>query len=126
MTIAEAREKCNVFIRYLPRDVLIVAVLVLASSASFGLGYLAGIDANTAQAGQGNGLTFESSSPIATTSVSNSLQSGQVIASKNGTKYYFSSCAGANKISDANKIRFSSPSVAEAAGYTLAANCKNQ
>ena len=45
MSIAEVREKCKAFIGKIPRDVLIIAVLILASSASFGFGYLAGIDA---------------------------------------------------------------------------------
>lgn len=45
MTIAGAREKCKSLVAKVPRDVLILAILVLASLFSFGLGYMAGLDA---------------------------------------------------------------------------------
>jgi hypothetical protein len=45
MTIAEARDKCKNLIAKVPRDALILAILIVASSLSFGLGYLAGLDA---------------------------------------------------------------------------------
>lgn len=111
ITIAEVREKCKSF-----RDVIIIGVLVFASSFSFGLGYLAGLEA-----GQGSGvpLGIFPSISIATTSAV-----GQVVASKSGTKYYPPQCAGAARIADANKVWFVSASAAEEAGYTPAANCK--
>jgi len=115
MTIAEAREKCKMLVSKIPRDALIIGVLVLASSASFGLGYLAGLDA----AGQGNDVVLGEESSFTTTATE-----GKIVASKNGTKYYLPSCAGVDKISDANKIWFVSPELAAAAGYTPAANCK--
>jgi hypothetical protein len=112
MTIAEAREKCKIFIARVPRDVLIIVVLILASSASFGFGYLAG-STSSPQAGL---------SPEVTAGKADG--EGNYVASKNGTKYYLPSCAGANQISDANKVWFVSASAAEAAGYSPAANCK--
>lgn len=45
MTIADMREKCKSLAAKVPRDALILAILVLASSLSFGLGYMAGLDA---------------------------------------------------------------------------------
>ena len=48
MTIAEAREKCKSLLgrlRGAPRDILFIAILILASLLSFGLGYLSGISA---------------------------------------------------------------------------------
>jgi|SRR3989344_5461119 len=113
MTITEAREKCKSIVATVPRDVLILAILVLASSMSFGLGYLAGLDA-----GRDTNIPFESS-PIVAASTE-----GRVVASKSGTKYYLPECAGADRISDANKIWFTSASAAGAAGYAPAANCK--
>lgn len=50
--------------------------------------------------------------------------SGQVVASKNGTKYHYPWCAGAKQISDKNKITFNSIEEARQAGYTPASNCK--
>ena len=113
MTIAEAREKCKAAVAKMPRDILVISIIVLASSASFGLGYLAGLDA---QSGQGSGSLLESPGTAPGTS-------RQVLASKGGTKYYFPSCAGANAISDTNKVWFVSADAAEAAGYTRATNC---
>lgn len=113
MTITEAREKCKNAIASLPRDVMVLVILILASTLSFGLGYLAGRDA-----GQGSEMSFEplpADSPAAA--------AGQVLASKNGTKYYFPECPGASRISEANKVWFPSPAAAEKAGYTPAANC---
>lgn len=116
MTIAEAREKCKIFIGdRIPRDVFIISILILASLFSFGLGYLAGLDAMSSK-GQGSKIIIEEPS-ITTTS-------GQVIASKTGTKYYLPSCASASRISEENKIWFASVELAKTAGYTPAANCK--
>lgn len=99
---------------------LIVAIVILASSASFGLGFLAGRDA-----GQGVPMQIlpeALSHPIGNSSATPAT--GQVIASKNGTKYYLPDCAGASRISDVNKVWFASASAALAAGYEPAANCK--
>jgi len=49
---------------------------------------------------------------------------GNIVASKNGKKYYFVHCSGANRIKNENKIYFSTIEAAEGAGYTLAANCE--
>ena len=101
----------------MPRDVVVITILILASFASFGLGYVAGLGA-----GQGNDVMIgeiDLPSPEAAAGTA-----GQVVASKNGTKYYLPSCAGADKISDANKVWFVSVSAATVAGYAPAANCK--
>lgn len=116
MTIAEVREKCKSLVTKAPRDTLILGILVLASSASFGLGLLAGLDA-----GQGSEVGIEQAP---TQSVGAPTESVGVVASKNGTKYYFPGCAGAERISEANKVWFVSPAAAAAAGYAPAANCK--
>lgn len=112
MTIPEAREKCKSFLSLLPRDALVVAIVVLASSASFGLGFLAGRDA-----GQGSALRIENV-------IEDTRVAGEVVASKNGTKYYLPDCAAAGRISATNKIWFVSAAAAIEAGYEPAANCK--
>lgn len=112
MTIAELRENCKARFGKIPRDYLIVGILVLSASLSFLFGYFAG-----QEAGQRSGASPEASSaPVAGTG-------GQVVASKNGTKYYPPDCSGASRISDANKVWFASASAAEEAGYSAAANC---
>ncbi len=115
MTIAETREKCKDLAARIPRDVLLIIILVLASVLSFGLGYLAGLDASEQQPVP----ISISQPPFAATST----MEGKVVASKNGTKYYSSWCAGADRIAQANKVWFDSAAQARAAGYVPAAHC---
>ncbi len=120
MTIAEVRKKCKALLARIPRDGAILLILVAASSASFGLGLLAGKDM-----GQGSEIALEvppTALPLADSA--GAPQAGQVVASKNGTKYYLPDCAGADRIAAANKVWFASAAAAAAAGYTPAVNCK--
>lgn len=48
---------------------------------------------------------------------------GQLVGSKNGTKYHYPWCSGAERIKEENKIWFQSAEEAKRAGYTPAANC---
>lgn len=115
MTIAEVRGKCKSLVAQIPKDLLIVGILVFSSSASFGLGYLAGLDTKQEVLESEQALTTEAE-PL----------TGIIgfVASKNGTKYYPAGCTGADRISLANKVWFASVAAASAAGYTPAANCK--
>lgn len=101
----------------MPRDVLAITVLLLASSFSFGLGYLAGRD--TAQTTQ---FSLVEVSP-GTTSTEVPSSEGRVVVSRNGTKYYLPQCSGAARISDVNKVWFESADAARKAGYSPATNC---
>ncbi len=114
MTIAETRQICKGLLARIPRDVLIIVILILASLLSFGLGYLTGVDA----AAQRSSATLQASSFVASTT-----SGQQVIASKNGTKYYFPWCAGAERIAETHKVWFASAASARSAGYTPSANC---
>jgi len=115
MTIADLREKCKSLVATVPRDALILGILVLASSLSFGFGYLAGLDVGqTSDVGLQQSPTPEVGAPAG---------NAGVVASKSGTKYYLPSCAAGGRISDANKVWFASASAASAAGYAPAANC---
>ncbi|MFZ1075124.1 MAG: hypothetical protein WAN50_02010 [Minisyncoccia bacterium] len=127
MTIAEAREICKNFIAAhapaggnLSRDAIVVGILILSSSSSFALGYFAGKDGREA----GTVTVQESLLAETGTAATSSPQSGQFVASKSGAKYYLSSCAGASRISDENKVWFNSAAAAKSAGYSPASNCK--
>ncbi|MDD2657350.1 MAG: hypothetical protein PHD04_01660 [Candidatus Pacebacteria bacterium] len=117
MTIADVREKCKGLLARIPRDVLIIAILLLTSSASFALGYQAGREER-----QGSGTAPSVLSP--TSEVGAPTWSVGVVASKNGTKYYLPDCAGADRISDANKVWFATAAAAVSAGYAPATNCE--
>lgn len=49
---------------------------------------------------------------------------GEVIGSKNGTKYYLPWCGALSRIKPENRVVFASAALARQAGYTPAANCK--
>ena len=55
---------------------------------------------------------------------SQTVETGEVVVSKNGSKYHYSYCPGAKQIKEENKIVFKTPAAAETAGYTLANNCR--
>lgn len=103
-------------------------ILVLSASASFGLGRLSKtaemrpkvhIEGITAQDTQKP--LNEASGP---NSASIAAATGQVVASRNGTKYHFPWCSGAGRIKPENLVTFASAGEARAAGYLPAANCQ--
>ena len=127
------REKSNLLIARVPKDILIVAILILSSVASFGLGILAargGGNVDEAlrieEVPMTTGFPTVSSQTAAAGIAAEPTMSagGQYLASKSGTKYHLPWCAGAKSISEKNKIWLASKVAAEAAGYTPAANCK--
>ena len=97
------------------------AVIILVATLAFGLGRLSVIGGREPVRIEYNQELTTNNRQL-TASVINSQTS--VIASKNGKKYHYSSCPGANQIAEANKITFPTPEAAEASGYTLANNCK--
>jgi len=95
---------------------------MLSSSASFGLGILTARDM-----GQGSALSpssFMANTAAVAAPTTESASTGTFVASKNGTKYYLPTCAGALKISEENKVWFKTAEEANGKGYTKAANCK--
>lgn len=118
--------------RALPDDLFFSLIIILVAFGAFGLGRLSKIEDSrvpirienepeiTADAflpANNNKETASvSNAPISTTS--------QLVGSKNGTKYHYTWCAGAQRIAEANRRYFSSIQDAEAQGYTPASNCK--
>ena len=137
MTIADPREAGKAFLGRIPADLLVLLVLVLASSLAFGAGILVGKDLAKAEAADGfwieqlpqelvpaaggpaaaySALSFPAPEPLGE-------GSGTYMASKNGTKYYLPTCGSAKRIKPENRIWFATKADAEAAGYGPAANC---
>lgn len=97
--------------------------IILVALLAFGIGRLSVVgerepvrieyDASIIQANQ-------------TANVINAVVGGNesVVVSKNGVRYHYPHCSGAKQIKEENKIVFATPAAAEAAGYTLAANCQ--
>lgn len=123
MSIRDFFTKIKSFARYPSADLLIVALVVLVGSAGFGLGRLSAVDGKKADISIQYPVTAAASE--ATVEEEGTVNtSGNVVASKNGTKYHFPWCAGAAQISEKNKITFASAKEAQEAGYTPASNCK--
>ena len=111
----------------------LVLVVILVGALSFGLGRLSSqsrpsgvkieydpalIDGTSTKSAQ---ASTDTSISQTSTVINTEKGGGRVFASSKGTRYYYEGCR--NTISDKNKVYFNSASEAEAAGYTLAANC---
>ena len=133
MSIKDISEKIKGIAVGLERkEIYTLAIIILVGFSSFGLGRLSAIEDSR----QPIRIEYPEGSPEAVSvspavknssqfaSVVSSQSSGTVVASKNGTKYHLPWCSGAQRISEANKITFSSKAEAEKAGYTPASNCK--
>jgi hypothetical protein len=118
-----------------PDGALVAATLVLASSASFGLGFISGREAG--EKGEVQILEREiaeatlgapPAAPVASAAVVSQAAvpvtaGGQYVASRNGSKYYLPFCGSVKNIKEENKVWFATKEEAEAKGYQPAANC---
>lgn len=114
-------------------DLFLGLIIVLVAIGAFGLGRISKIEGSKASIRienepSQNADTFgqKSAMPINTVIPKQiyGQANGTIIASKSGTKYYYSWCSGAQKISEANRIYFSSPEQAKSAGYAPSSTCK--
>jgi len=103
-------------------NIIWLVIFILALLDSFILGYLS----NYNQSDELLKIVHDESFEITVDDLkkhSESSVGGEIVASKNGTKYYFPWCAGVNRIKEENKIYFSTEEQARGEGYDLAANC---
>ena len=146
MSIEDFREKINSNARF--RAFLLGGIIILSSTASFGLGRLSGSAGDQTpiiiERGVGNTADFQvetsqnSEVKPETASVQKAQsaaignigaptqnpQTGAFFASKNGTRYYPLGCKAGNRIADKNKIFFATAAQAELLGLTKASGCK--
>ncbi len=122
-------------------NAFIIAILLLSTSASFGLGYLAGHEANQSgglivgsvpMTSPGTGVVSESAlSAAAGSAGATSTQGnpsaipagGEVVASKMIHSYFLPWCSGAAKITNNDKVWFANEQAAKDAGYKAGKNC---
>ncbi len=116
-------------IRFSPiRQLFLALVIILVAVLAFGIGRLSG---------EGNSepvkIEYNSQLPISNFQSMNNENSmktensqienlSAVYASSKGKRYYYPWCK--STVSEANKVTFADPKMAESAGYTLAVNCK--
>lgn len=113
------------------REIYTILLILLVGFCSFGLGRLSKLQESKSpiqleHTFTGTVATVAASPSVASAAMADKLvvPGGQFIASKGGTKYHFPWCSGAQRISEANKIWFTSVEEARKAGYTPASNCK--
>lgn len=112
---------------FLADDALFMAILLLlVGVVSFGLGRQS-VVGEVVDLGRTSpaGIIFTEapSLPPADTAPLKQPGAGQVVASRSGSKYHLPNCPGASQIKQENKVYFDTIALAEAAGYTAAANC---
>ena len=109
------------FCKYYEKDLILSAIIIIVALISFGLGRLSKIRENKTP------ITIETAKSAKVQpwqNIEEEERDGIFVASKNGAKYHFPWCPGAQRIKESNKIWFSTKTEAETAGYTPAANCK--
>ncbi|PIQ66617.1 MAG: hypothetical protein COV96_00515 [Candidatus Zambryskibacteria bacterium CG11_big_fil_rev_8_21_14_0_20_42_18] len=120
------------------KKLFLSATIILVASLSFGIGRLSVVgDREPIKIEYDEQLITDNRQPTTSTSqtatVINTTEKklappsvssdGGVVVSKNGIRYHYLHCSGAKQIKEENKIFFATPEAAEAAGYSLAANC---
>jgi len=104
-------------------------IIIFSSTLGFGLGKMSLTESGVKE------VSIEEVSIFQNTDTANNAQSanmtgttvetnqGMLVGSKNSDKYHYPWCSGAKRISDANKVWFSSVEEARATGYKPAGNC---
>jgi len=106
-------------------DLVIACIIFFTGLSGFGLGRLS-VDLkpnsplSVIQPIDDQNSDIDSSRATADTAVANDKK---IVASRNGTAYYYSWCSGAKRIKEENKIWFLTKEAAEKAGLKLAGNC---
>ncbi|TSC66939.1 MAG: Extracellular nuclease [Parcubacteria group bacterium Gr01-1014_72] len=127
MTLHDSIEWCK------SREALTVATIILVGFGSFGLGRLSKITEGQGELrilgeGENGEVSPKSLNPPESeqglTAAAASAAGGLLVGSKTGRKYHYPWCAGAQQISEKNKVWFASIDEARASGYAPAANCK--
>lgn len=126
MSIKEILEKIKPF--------YILILLLLVSSIFFALGRLSALEEkhtpikieypNKTQASSVINAISAGSGEAKLPMVETTSNSGQVIGSKSGKKYYFPWCGTVKRIKPENQVHFASIELARKAGFTPGGNCK--
>lgn len=120
-------------------ETYVILIILLVGFAGFGLGRLSKIQESRPEVtisnlpspavassdtsiSQGEDAGIIPAMPTAPLPVVETVQN--FVGSRNGSKYHYPWCPGAQQIKEENKMWFATREEAAAAGYTPAANCK--
>lgn len=107
-------------------------IIILVGFSSFGLGRLSMMDKVYTDTIKSTSTILKEEKSISDYSTIKQKQiqsadvfkNGNYVASKNGKLYYSTSCKGANRIKEENKVWFDTASDAEKSGYSASTSCK--
>lgn len=128
--VGEIFNKVKDFLKKYEKDLFLAFTVIAVALVSFGLGRLSTIRERKTPikieypAGSFQGASVSATNLEAALPSSIGASDKMFVASKNGAKYHFPWCSGAQSIKEENRIWFSSKEEAESKGYTPAANCK--
>lgn len=110
-------------------DLYIVLMIILVGTASYGLGIISSHEKNRVPISvlkvkdSMYASVLESLPKNTDTNAAQEVNSGEVVASKSGTKYYYPWCSGVSRIKEENKVWYKSIEEAKTAGLTPASKC---
>ena len=121
MSLKQIAQKIKLFYLIYIKRVVWLWIVVLSLINSYILGFLSNYNNDFNELSVFNDVNL-----IIKTNFTNKnfSEKGSIVASKNGTKYYFLHCSGVGRIKDENKIYFNSESDAIKEGYEKANGCK--
>ena len=121
--VADSFKKVKEWCKENYKDLFIAGIIFCTGLSSFGLGRLSvDLKPNPPLVVTDNAA----SPPMEQQSIPGAVinTDKKVVASRNGTTYYFMWCSGVQRIKEENKIWFPTKEAAEIAGLTLAGNCR--
>ncbi|PIS13539.1 MAG: hypothetical protein COT67_01210 [Candidatus Tagabacteria bacterium CG09_land_8_20_14_0_10_41_14] len=127
MNLSEKYKRIKSGFKLVENDIILVLVILFVGFIAFGLGRLSALSERKTPISVENLMSEVEPHSLdegGSTSIIESATASLYVASKNGTKYHYPWCSGAQRINIENKIWFLTKEEAEAAGYTPAANCK--
>jgi len=107
-------------------DIFILILIITTSITSFCLGILYEQEKHAPEIIFSQSLTplVQITPQSAQIAVAQAVKTdGRIMASKNGKRYYFSWCTGAEKIAVKNRIYFTTEAEAQSRGLTIAKGC---
>jgi len=103
-------------------DLYIVLIILFVSLASYGLGILSSYEKQKVPISITKTRDNLYASVLESTR-DTKIEKSNIVASKTGTKYYYTWCSGVSRIKEENKIYFKTTEEARARGLTPASNC---
>ena len=128
--ISKIVETVKSWVVHYQRDILLAICMVLVAGIGYNLGTINALHGTSSNSNKEASLyqpaVSATSKKAAAIMPSKPPTDLRVVASKGSSSklYHYTWCPGAKQIKESNKLWFNTAAAADAAGYTLAGNCK--